>query len=228
MNLKKWTALLLAAVLAAAMLTACGGKNNTPDGAGDNQNVEPARDAEPGFQIQNAQNFDIQYLADGVKLLTDSAGRELLLTPEGAAVPTGYEDAVQVSTPIQRAMFTSTTHVGFLESLEDASLFSSIAALTTEESQWTNQAVLDGFASGQITYVAQDTWTAGDLEAVVTAAPDLVFLDPSREEGAALAGMLDQVDIPYVAVSEWSEAGTEPYLWWRKTRIPVPRRIWNG
>lgn len=215
MNLKRWISLLLACALAAALLTACGG-SGASDEAGDSQLPDPAGDAGQGFQIQNAKNFDIQYLADGVKLLTDSAGRELLLVPEGAAVPSGHEEAVEVATPIKRAMFTSTTHVGFLESLEDAGLYGSIAALTTEESQWTNQAVLDGFASGQITYVAQDTWTAGDLEAVVTAAPDLVFLDPSREEGAALAGMLDQVGIPYVAASEWSESGSEAYLEWVK------------
>lgn len=216
MNLKRWIALLLTVVLAAALLTACGGKNNAQDNDGESQPADSTGEAGQGFHIKNASNFDIQYLADGVKLLTDSAGRELLLTPEGTAVPTGYEDAVKVSTPIKRAMFTSTTHVGFLESLEDAGLYGSIAALTTEESQWSNQAVLDGFASGQITYVAQDTWTAGDLEAVITAAPDLVFLDTSREEGMALAGMLDQVGIPYVAASEWSESGSEAYLEWMK------------
>ena len=156
MNLKRWIALLLTVVLAAALLTACGGKNNAQDNDGESQPADSTGEAGQGFHIKNASNFDIQYLADGVKLLTDSAGRELLLTPEGTAVPTGYEDAVKVSTPIKRAMFTSTTHVGFLESLEDAGLYGSIAALTTEESQWSNQAVLDGFVSGQITYVAQD------------------------------------------------------------------------
>lgn len=216
--MKKWIALLLAAML--LTLAACGEKNTTTNGTDENtppvDDQAPSTPAPQGLSIQNAQNFAIEYLADGVKLLTDSAGRELLLVPQGSSAPEGYESAVQVATPITKAMFTSTTHVGFLEALEDEGLYTSIAALTTEESQWTNQAVLDGFASGQIAYIAQDTWTAGDVEAVVAAAPDLVFLDASREEGAALAGMLDQVGIPYVAASEWMESGSEAYLEWLK------------
>lgn len=219
--MKKRIALLLAALMVLT-LAACGrqNQNDAPDDT--DGNTPPAGDQAPstpapqGLRIKNARNFDIQYLADGVKLLTDSAGRELLLVPRGASAPEGHEDAVQVATPLTKAMFTSTSHVGFLESLGDEGLYSSIAALTTEESQWTNQAVLDGFSSGQITYIAQDTWTAGDVESIVTVAPDLVFLDTSREEGAALAGMLDQVGIPYVVVTEWSESGTEAYLEWLK------------
>lgn len=211
MKQKRLWALLLAALL---VLSGCGGKGGEePEDGGDTNLTDlPAT----GLAIRRAQNFDIQYLADNVKLLTDSAGRELLLVPEGGKAPAGYKDAVQVTTPIKRAMFTSTTHVGFLGALEEDGLYDSIAAVTTEQFQWTTPQMLDRFASGQITYIAEDSWTVGDVESIVTTAPDLVFADMSSEGGAALCTMLDDLGIPYVVVAENRDTGSEAYLEWLK------------
>ena len=161
MSVKKLWILALAAIL---LLSGCGAGGEEQEDEVDAQVSDlPAT----GLGIRNAQNFDIQYLADGVKLLTDSAGRELLLVPEGGKAPAGYGDALLVRTPVKRAMYTSTTHVGFLGALEEDSLYDSIAAVTTEASQWSTPQVAERFANGQITYIVQDSWTAGDVESIV-------------------------------------------------------------
>ena len=210
MSVKKLWILTLAAIL---LLSGCGVGGEEQEDEGDAQVSDlPAT----GLGIRNAQNFDIQYLADGVKLLTDSAGRELLLVPEGGKAPAGYDDALLVRTPVKRAMYTSTTHVGFLGALEEDSLYDSIAAVTTEASQWSTPQVADRFANGQITYIVQDSWTAGDVESIVATAPDLVFTDMSSEGGTALCTMLDQLAIPYVVVAENQDTGSEAYLEWLK------------
>lgn len=210
MSVKKLWILTLAAIL---LLSGCGVGGEEQEDEVDAQVSDlPAT----GLGIRNAQNFDIQYLADGVKLLTDSAGRELLLVPEGGKAPAGYDDALLVRTPVKRAMYTSTTHVGFLGALEEDSLYDSIAAVTTEASQWSTPQVADRFANGQITYIVQDSWTAGDVESIVATAPDLVFTDMSSEGGTALCTMLDQLAIPYVVVAENQDTGSEAYLEWLK------------
>ena len=98
MSVKKLWILTLAAIL---LLSGCGvGGEEQEDEGGAQVSDLPTT----GLGIRNAQNFDIQYLADGVKLLTDSAGRELLLVPEGGKAPAGYDDALLVRTPVKRAM----------------------------------------------------------------------------------------------------------------------------
>ncbi len=211
MKQKRLWALLLAALLA---LSGCGGKNGEEqeDGGDIRSDALPAT----GLAIRRAQNFHIQYLADGVKLLTDSAGRELLLVPEGGKAPAEFKDALRVTTPIKRAMFTSAAHVSFLGALEEDSLYSSIAAVTTEESRWSTPQVLDRFASGQTAYIAEESWMAGEVEGIAVAAPELVFVDMFSEGGAALCTILDGLGIPYIAAAADRDTGSEAYLEWLK------------
>lgn len=195
------------------VLSSCGGKSGEKaEDDGDTQvSVLPVT----GLGIRRAQDFDIQYLADNVKLLTDSVGRELLLVPEGGAAPAEYKDALHVTTPIKRAIFTSATHVSFLGALEEDSLYNSVAAVTTEESQWSTPQILDRFANGQITYIAEDAWAAGDAESITATDPDLVFVDVSGEGGTALCTLLDGLGIPYVAAAD-RDTSFEAYLEWLK------------
>jgi len=211
---RKWTGTMFWICVLLLALSGCGGRSaEEKEDGGDTQLSDlPAT----GLGIRQAENFDIQFLADNVKLLTDSAGRELLLVPDGSAAPAEYKDASQVTTPVKRAMFTSTTQVGFLSALEEAGVYDSIAAVTTEASQWSTPEMSERFASGQITYIAEDSWTAGNVESIVAAAPDLVFADMSSEAGAALCTVLDGLGIPYVAASENRDASSEAYLEWLK------------
>lgn len=139
-----WSCVLLAALL---VLSGCGGESGeeTKDGGDPQVSELPVT----GLGIRRAQNFDIQYLADNVKLLTDSAGRELLLVPEGGRAPTEYKDALQVTTPVKRAMFTSATHVSFLGELGEDSLYDSIAVVTTEGSRWNTPQILTALPAGR-------------------------------------------------------------------------------
>ena len=216
MKQKRLWALLLAALLA---LSGCGGKNGEEqeDGGDIRSDALPAT----GLAIRRAQNFHIQYLADGVKLLTDSAGRELLLVPEGGKAPAEFKDALRVTTPIKRAMFTSAAHVSFLGALEEDSLYSSIAAVTTEESRWSTPQVLDRFASGQTAYIAEESWMAGEVEGIAVAAPELVFVDMFSEGGAALCTILDGLGIPYVA------AAADREIWNVNSPAETAGEIWR-
>lgn len=211
----KLLALLLAVLL--GLLSGCGSGGQDAqedDGISDAQAAELMNAR--GRGVHYARNFDITYLAYDAKLVTDSAGRELLLIPEGGNVPAGYENAVQVSVPVKRVMFASPTQVGFLEALGNENLFDTIAAVTTEPYLWTVPQVQERLANGQIQYIGQDSWMAGNVEGIAAAAPELVFTDMSSETGIALCGILDSLGIPYAVVSEDRETDTDAYMEWLK------------
>lgn len=166
--------------------------------------------------IQYAKNFKIEYMDNDVKLVTDSEDRELLLVPKDGEVPAGYEDKILVRTPLEHAMYTSTTHVGYLAPLNNESVYDSIAAVTTDESQWTTQAILDRFKSGQIKFVNQDHWTSGDVEEITSIKPDMVFSGVGDQSGADLRAQLDEVGINYVCIGDYTEKSSEANMEWIK------------
>ncbi len=215
--MKKFSAMLLAGLLTLWLLSGC---SSGDDGVQEEPGLSDAQANEllnaRGRGVQAAQNFDIAYLAYDTKLVTDSAGRELLLIPQGSQVPSGHENAVQVTVPVNRVMFASPTQIGFLELLENDRLFDSVAAVTEAPAQWTVPQVQTGLSNGQIQYIEPDSWLAGDTDGLLNAAPDLVFTDMSSEAGTALCGVLDSLGIPYAVVSEERETDTEAYLEWLK------------
>lgn len=205
---------LLALALAGAM---CAGLPGTGMIALAEENATEAADAQSAeLGIKYADLLKIDYMDNDVKLITDADGNEKLLVPRDAEIPEGYEDKEVLRTPIEHAMFGSTTHVGLLSALEDDSLYDSIAAVTTELEYWTVPEVIERMESGQITYIAQDHWTAGNMEDITTVNPDVVLISGGDEAAVQLSAQLDEVNIPYIIVSEWMETTSEGKLEWMK------------
>lgn len=166
--------------------------------------------------IEHAELFTIDYLDNDMKHVTDGDGRELLFVPRDAEVPEGYEDAQVIRTPIQAGLFCSTPQVGLLGALDDEALYDTIAAVTTEKDAWTVPEITERMESGQIAYVAQDHWTAGNMEEITTLQPDVVLISGGDESAVQLAAQLDEVEIPYVVITEWMEPTSEGKLEWMK------------
>ena len=240
MNNKRLPALILAALMLAALLSGCGGETQQLSGgapapatpaAGSPEPSAPAETEQPTSEesgedtgsdsgielgIHNAKNFSIEYMADGVKLVTDSEGSKLLLTPRGVTPPAGYEDAKQIAIPIEHAMYTSTTFVGYIDALEDVSVYNAVAAVTTAEDRWVNQHILDRFRDGTVRHIAQSHWDVGDIEEVVEVRPEIVFSGGGDESGLRLRGLLDEVNIEYATIMEHTEEGAFAKLEWIK------------
>ena len=165
--------------------------------------------------IENAANFQIEYLENSVKLVTDADGNKLLLVPEETEAPEGY-DATVITTPIKNALYTSTTYVGLMGALNDESLYDTIAGVTTPVENWTTPQIIERMESGDIAYIAQDHWTAGNIEEITELQPDVVLVDGYDEAGVQLRAQLDEIGIPYVVISELMEATGEGQLEWMK------------
>lgn len=229
MKKSKVFTLFLTLALTASVLAGCGQRNGSGSeekSAQDNGTTQESdavqgsdasqAEAPENLSIKNAEYFDIEYMAGNVKLVTDSDGRKLLLVPEGVEAPAGYEDAVQVTTPISNVMYTSTVQVGCLGGLEEESLYDSISAVCTPEEDWTVPQVLERFQNGQITYIAHDQSNVGDMEEITALDPQFVFVSGGQETGVKLASMLDEVGIDYAVDSSWMETENAASLEWIK------------
>ena len=113
--------------------------------------MSPAKGA--ALEIAHAKNFNIEYLSGEIKVGTDSEGRRMLLVPDKAAVPAGYEKMTLVRPPVKHALFTSTSYVGFLGKLGRESLYDSIAAVCTPLADWTVPQVSERMKQGKIQYI---------------------------------------------------------------------------
>ena len=159
-------------------------------------------------------NFNINYLENGVKLVTDSEGNKLLLVPKGVTVPQGYDSAVLVETPIGRAMYTVTTFVGFLGALEDDALYDSVAVVCTPEEDWTTPQVLARFRSCITRYVEHGYTTVGNIEDIVGTRPEFVFTG-GDDSDMRLRSMLDEFGVKH-ATLQGREEGDAANLEWIK------------
>jgi iron complex transport system substrate-binding protein len=181
-----------------------------------NSNTNVLSEYDSHLAVRNAKLFSIDYMADGVKLVRDSEGNELLLVPREGAIPVAHRDKRVVRTPIERAFFMSTTHIALMLDLEDESILDSIAAVITEEGDWTLQPIIERFKNGQIQYIPWSMQTGVNIEELAALKPDMVFSSAGYESGIKLFPKLDELGIDYMEVSEYLEGSNIAGMEWIK------------
>jgi iron complex transport system substrate-binding protein len=179
------------------------------------QGAEPPPESAGAPAITEAKLFSIDYMPDGVKLLTDYDGRRCLLVPRGAAAPPVKADVV-VRVPVERALYMSVTQVSFLDALGDTSLFDSVAAVTVPADDWVIEPVAERMRNGKTRYIAQSLWGAMDTEAMIKLAPDIIFADSVNPGSGDISGQFEAAGLPYVVVGEWLEDTSRASFEWIK------------
>jgi len=201
---------LLMAILLGVNFLSCT-KNNTPQ-----RSPAVLAGANSELGIKYAQNFNIDYLGNGVKIVTDSDRNKLLLVPRGVTVPSGYNDAVLIETPIVSALYTSTTYVGFLGALESDSVYNSVAAVCTPEEEWTTPQILARFRDRTTRYINHGLTAVGDIEEIVKTGAGFAFTGGNDDTEMRLRSLLNEVNIKHATLLEWTEEGNAAYLEWIK------------
>ena len=176
--------------------------------------MSPAKGA--ALEIAHAKNFNIEYLSGDIKVVTDSEGRRMLLVPDKAAVPAGYEKMTLVRTPVKHALFTSTSYVGFLGKLGRESLYDSIAAVCTPLADWTVPQVSERMKQGKIQYIENSHMQPPSVERVIDLKPDIVFSGGGDISGAKLRTQLDEAKVKYMVIMDYTETGDGAYIEWIK------------
>lgn len=151
------------------------------------------------MQLQYANNFAVDYCANGCKIITDAAGQRFLWIPEGGQTPQDTGDMVVLQAPLTKIGCWSSTH---------ATLFHAIGALdrvnlvTTKPGSWYIEEIAAQLDSGLTTYVGKRT--EPDYELVTAAGPQLIITSTTDDMDEVLA-KLDELGIPHMADSQHLE-----------------------
>ncbi len=231
MNRKTLSSLLAAAMLLTA-LSACAKTEQTTTAAAPApettaseteapavSETENAETAEPDV-VENlySENFKIERLSDGIKRVTDGDGRELILVPREQEVPAEYSESVVVRTPVNNAVFLSSTQVCTFRAVDDAEIGSRIGAVCGGADAWTDiPAVAEGLTSGDIIDVTGDSGTGEpDYEKIAALEPDIVFVYSGEYGQQAQMQKFDELGINYAVDNEYLESNYLARMEWMR------------
>lgn len=228
---KRFNKLILILLVFLMLFTACNKNNNqtveeTQEEVAKTEDVqqeekEPEKEPEDEkpeetesefMEVKYSDAFSVEYLEDGVKLVTDAEDRKLLLVPKGDTPPEGYDDAILIETPVENAYFCSTTQVGMLRPLGD-DIWDHVGAVNDDSDGWPFPEVLEGLEDGSIAYLG--TYEP-DYEMLQDFNPDLTFVYTGSYPQTEIIKMLEELDLPYAVDNEYMENHHTGRLEWIK------------
>ncbi len=158
------------------------------------------------LHLRYATHFQVEYLGNGCKLVTDGAGRKLLLVPRGQRPPKGYKQDQIIAIPVRRVVCKWTTIPPLLRAL---GVMDSVVGVTTREENWHIAGIRKGMAAGRIKYLGESRAT--DYEKLLRVKPDVFFAGAWEK-----TDKLNELGIPYAVVTEYLEDNPLGRLEWIK------------
>lgn len=149
----------LLALLLALCLSGCGqAEPAAPEAA------EPPGAAEPigSMALQYAEQFTVDYYANGVSLVTIAGEERYLLVPEGAEAPE-IPGATVLRTPLDHLYLASS---GAMDPFRQLDALRSVRFTSTTASDWSLPEVADAMAAGDILYAGK--YRAPDYELLLS------------------------------------------------------------
>jgi len=222
-NMKTLLIVLLCVIMTAAMLVGCAPKmeseaqatqatpeaTEAPTEAPESEVTEAPEETEaPAPAVEAA--FSIEELEDGIKKVTDGEGRELILVPrEMAEVPEAYADSIVIRTPIENAVYLSSTQVCSLRLVDNETVWDAIGGVSGGPEMWADiPAVQSRLESGDIINVGGGMGDP-DYEALSGLNPDVVFVYTGSWPQTSVIDKLTELGINYAVDNEYME---ESYL----------------
>ena len=157
--------------------------------------------SKPLTSVKYATGFKIEYLADGVKKVTDGEKQQILLVPAGKRAPAGMESLPRVTIPIKRAVYLSSTSVSLLRPLK---VLDTVIGVTTEKDRWYIDEMKRGLDSGQITLVGKGMGEP-NYEKILALKPDAVFMYTGSADYVKRFEKFNELKIPVAVDNEYLE-----------------------
>ncbi len=157
----------------------------------------------PYYRNDFSKVFGIEYLDNGLKLLTDTNGRKLLLADGKTKIPLKYlyDKNVQIITvPIEKVVLFSTTYAGILDVIDETD---SVVGTTTPAQDWFIADFKKAHENGTMQFIGDNS--AIDYEALKKLNPDLVILYDDNWDTPNIVKKLDEFGIRYVVCTDWLE-----------------------
>lgn len=188
--MKKKIVLMLTIILSAVFVMAgC----STTTGAGGSKKGE--------MEVQYAQKMKIDYLDDGVILITDGKDRQTLLVPEGKKAPEGYDEAQIVEGPVDHLFVGSTTQSSYIRVLGD-DMFDKVAGVSTYDVGKGQIEQIDSrMKAGTIKFFGKNN--ALDYEGMLAAGVDMAVISYTNYEDNGKK--FEELGIPYIVDSSGLE-----------------------
>lgn len=220
--LKRFVAL---AMMLALMVTAIGCSQKTAEktsstiSTGDIAEVTKMYPAGSSVNLKFAKNFNIEYLENGMKIVTDGQGKKVLLLQKDQQAPDKYKNLPSITLPINNAIYTSTTQVGYLRAFNNDTLFDSIVGVRLKADEWDFDAMKTRMKDGKIKDIGDNTTTQTTYnhEIIQSLNPKIVFTTQGMgSEQQKLMDMLNQAKIPYLFDGSSTESDYRGTMEWIK------------
>ncbi|MFD3158178.1 ABC transporter substrate-binding protein [Haloimpatiens sp. FM7330] len=162
------------------------------------------------IKLKYSKGFNIKYLEDGVKIVTDGENRKLLLVPRGKKAPKDYKLPV-IYTPVKKIVPFSTIQVSILRALGE---LDSVVGVTTKEDKWFINDIKKGMKDGKIAFVGKSR--TPDYEKIQSIKPEVVILHTGSSSQDKQMAKMDELGIPYFIDNDYMEKTPLGRLEWIK------------
>lgn len=223
---RKLLALLISCVLAATAFSGCTqntqnqSNSDTPIETETTTSEESKSNESSAAFVENLYdpNFSIELLEDGIKKVIDGEGRELILVPkEMEEVPAEYTDSIVIRTPVENAVFLSSTQVCTFRAVDDSAIIEAIAGVSGGVDEWAGiPAIKEGLENGSIVDIGGASMGEPDYELIQSLNPDIVFLYTGSNPQTNQIAKFEELGINYAVDNEYMESNYLARMEWMR------------
>lgn len=163
----------------------------------------------PASKNRYASHFNIEYLDEGYKIVTDGMGRRLLLCPRGKPVLKGFDKSSTVEIPVRRVALNNTVNAALLRPIHVLDTIVGICMGGMGHTTTSIEEIQKGVDSGRVIHLGNGN--PMDYERLKVLSPDIVF---ARDWNQRLIPMLDSMKIPVAVVDYFRETRPLAQLEW--------------
>lgn len=223
---RKLLALLMSCVLAATAFSGCTqntqnqSNSDTPIETETTTSEESKSNESSAAFVENLYdpNFSIELLEDGIKKVIDGEERELILVPkEMEEVPAEYTDSIVIRTPVENAVFLSSTQVCTFRAVDDSAIIEAIAGVSGGVDEWAGiPAIKEGLENGSIVDIGGASMGEPDYELIQSLNPDIVFLYTGSNPQTNQIAKFEELGINYAVDNEYMESNYLARMEWMR------------
>jgi len=158
---------------------------------------------ESSLELKYAENFSVDYYAGGYKRLTVKDGTQILVVPEGKAIPKNLEkDVCIMQQPVENLYLVATAVMDMFDSLD---AIDTIRLSGQKEGNWHINSANEAMANGDLIYAGK--YNKPDYELIVSEKCSLAIENRMIFHSPEVIEMLENFGIPIII--EYS--GDEPH-----------------
>ena len=232
----KKTIRLAATLLAISMLlSACSGgtgsqtsssPSQSPENTGSSEVSETASNAETppessreetggeksgSMKIDYSTAFSVDYITEDILLVTDGENQKFLLVPRGQAAPSGYDDTLVLYTPVERALFSSSTQYGMIAPFD---VWDAVGGIMASGDEFPFAGLSERVADGRILHIGNAN--TPDYELIRMLDPEITFVYTGFAAQTAIIEKLEELELPYAVDNEYLEEHHRGRMEWMK------------